>query len=46
LLQVGPLGLTASEPNDQLFVDSLHLSPEGNRLMAGLLADQLAAAGF
>jgi lysophospholipase L1-like esterase len=32
------------EGNASLFIDSLHFSPEGNRLMAGLIADQLKAA--
>jgi lysophospholipase L1-like esterase len=42
LLGVGRLAGDA-EPNDALFIDSLHLTPEGNRVLASTLAGELAA---
>jgi lysophospholipase L1-like esterase len=42
VLDTGDLGLrTRLGSNEPLFIDALHLSPEGNRLMASLLARQL-----
>jgi lysophospholipase L1-like esterase len=47
LLESGLLGLQAPvESNDQYFLDSLHMTPEGNALMARLLAQQLVERGI
>jgi lysophospholipase L1-like esterase len=45
LLGVGPLAANVGE-NDRFFLDSLHLTPEGNRILATLLAAQLKAGGI
>lgn len=45
VLSVGTLGLDSdAEDTGRLFIDSLHFSPEGNELMAELLARQLVEA--
>jgi lysophospholipase L1-like esterase len=47
LLDVGDLGLAAPlESNEGYFLDSLHLTPEGNNLMGRLLERQLEALGL
>jgi lysophospholipase L1-like esterase len=47
LLDVGDLGLaTTLDDNTADFIDPLHLSPEGNALMARRLAEQLVALGI
>jgi lysophospholipase L1-like esterase len=47
LLDCGVLGLETQEAsNARFFIDSLHLTPEGNALFARHLADQLEALGI
>ena len=47
VLDTGDLGLATTLPgNDAYFIDTLHLSPEGNRLLARLLARQITANGL
>jgi lysophospholipase L1-like esterase len=42
VLGVGPLGIeTAPESNEEHFIDALHFSPSGHRIMAGEIARQL-----
>ena len=47
VLDSGDLGLGTTLPsNEPYFIDTLHLSPEGNQLLARLLARQLMARGL
>jgi lysophospholipase L1-like esterase len=46
-IDIGDLGLdSAPGPNAQYFLDSLHLTPEGHRYLADLLAGELRARGL
>ena len=47
VLDTGDLGLATTLPgNEAYFIDTLHLSPEGNRLLARLLARQITGKGI
>jgi lysophospholipase L1-like esterase len=47
VLDTGDLGLATTLPsNEQYFIDTLHLSPAGNRLLGRLLARQLVERGL
>jgi lysophospholipase L1-like esterase len=47
VLDSGDLGLGTTLPDNQAyFIDTLHLNPEGNRLLARLLARQLVEKGL
>jgi lysophospholipase L1-like esterase len=47
LFTAGPLGLEdAPASNEEHFIDSLHFSPSGHRIMAEEIARQLVARGF
>ena len=46
LLGVGDLAPDDPEGNDRFFLDTLHLTPEGNERLAGLLAKAIRAQGL
>jgi len=46
LLTVGVLSAQEGEGNDRFFLDTLHLTPEGNERLAALLAGQLESLGL
>jgi len=47
LLPAGPLGRRAGDaPTEALFIDSLHLSVDGNRLLGETLAREMVAGGI
>jgi lysophospholipase L1-like esterase len=46
VLDSGELGLHAPPGNDRYFIDTLHLNPQGHRLLAEVLARQLVEKGL